>query len=155
MKSWTEWWHVGASDPYGDHAGYGRALVERVRDFFRFGEDHGRRELRAPRGYVRPDERIREDVCDRLMCAHWIDPTDVEVRVERGEVTLDGTVRRRGDKRAIEDIAESVLGAKEVHNRLRLQQEEMQTGRSTAGSATMSAPGGMRSGTNESRTPRA
>jgi hypothetical protein len=129
MKTWTEWWHVGASDPYGDPS-YGRALAERVRDFFRFGEDHGRRELRAPRGYVRSDERIREDVCDRLMCAHWIDPTDVEVSVERGEVTLDGTVRRRGDKRAIEDIAESVLGVKEVHTRLRLRQEETQTGRS-------------------------
>jgi len=37
-----------------------------------------------------------------------------------GEVTLTGTVTRRQDKRAAEDIVERVSGVKNVENRLRV-----------------------------------
>ncbi|XXF75250.1 BON domain-containing protein [Myxococcaceae bacterium GXIMD 01537] len=74
---------------------------------------------RAPKGYVRSDGRIHEDVCDRLMESR-LDASDVEVKVENGEVTLTGTVRYRIEKRAIEDVAHGVPGVRDVHNRLRL-----------------------------------
>jgi hypothetical protein len=75
---------------------------------------------RGPRGYRRSDERIMEDVCDRLSWHPDIDASDIDVRVENGEVTLEGTADTRREKRLAEDIAESVWGVVDVHNRLRL-----------------------------------
>ncbi|AKF86425.1 hypothetical protein MFUL124B02_26555 [Myxococcus fulvus 124B02] len=74
---------------------------------------------RGPRGYQRGDDRIRADICDRLM-QEWMDASDVGVQVLDGVVTLAGSVRSRDEKRAIEDVTESVLGVKEVLNHLRL-----------------------------------
>ncbi|HET7343151.1 MAG TPA: BON domain-containing protein [Methylomirabilota bacterium] len=45
---------------------------------------------RGPRGYQRSDERIREDVCERMCQSGDLDATDIEVRVSNGEVTLLG-----------------------------------------------------------------
>jgi hypothetical protein len=74
---------------------------------------------RAPKGYQRSDERIREDVCDAVIQA-GIDAGEVDIRVEGAEVTLTGTVEHRYDKRQIEDIAESIAGVKDVHNQIRV-----------------------------------
>lgn len=75
----------------------------------------------GPRGYQRARERIQEDVCDRL-CAHGeLDASDVEATVgEGGEVTLTGTVPDRWSKRLAEDVAASVRGVLDVHNRIRV-----------------------------------
>lgn len=75
---------------------------------------------RAPRGYRRSDDRIREDVCERFTDDGDLDPSDVEVGVDAGEVTLLGTVETRSQKRLAEDIADAVFGVVEVHNRLRV-----------------------------------
>jgi len=77
---------------------------------------------RGPRGYQRSDDRIKEDVCDRLTQHGQIDASDVEVGVENCEVTLSGTVDSREAKRRAEDVADSVQGVREVHNQLRVQQ---------------------------------
>jgi hypothetical protein len=76
---------------------------------------------RGPRGYRRADERIREDVCEFLTEDGHVDASRVEVRVEDGEVTLEGSVDSREQKRRAEDLAEIVLGVVDVHNRLRLE----------------------------------
>ena len=75
---------------------------------------------RGPRGYQRSDDRILDDVCERLARHPWIDPSDVEVGVEGGEVTLRGSVDSRSAKRLLEDVAESVWGVREVHNQVRV-----------------------------------
>lgn len=75
---------------------------------------------RGPRGYQRSDDRIREDVCDRLTDDPWVDASEVEVTVRNAEVTLSGTVRDREDKRRTEDITENISGVREVHNNLRV-----------------------------------
>jgi osmotically-inducible protein OsmY len=75
---------------------------------------------RGPKGYVRSDERIREDVCDRLSVDDDIDASDLEVSVEAGEVTLEGTVQTRSMKHHAENLADEVVGVKDVHNRLRV-----------------------------------
>ncbi|HLL00140.1 MAG TPA: BON domain-containing protein [Myxococcaceae bacterium] len=80
-----------------------------------FGNERGK----APKGYTRSDTRIREDVCERLMYSPY-DASEVEITVAQGEVTLSGVVHTRADKWGIEDIAEAVLGVREVHNRIRL-----------------------------------
>jgi hypothetical protein len=84
-----------------------------------------RQQGRGPRSYQRSDDRIREDICERLMRA-WMDADDVDVRVEKGEVTLSGTVKSRDEKRAIEDLCEDVLGVKDVHNEIRVAREQQQ-----------------------------
>jgi osmotically-inducible protein OsmY len=75
---------------------------------------------RGPRGYQRSDERIRDEIHERLTAHGLIDATDVECRVVNGEVTLTGFVDSRAAKRAAEDIAEDLYGVREVHNQLRV-----------------------------------
>ena len=84
-----------------------------------YREDERRYSGHGPRGYQRSDDRIREDVCDRLTDDPWVDCSDVEVTVRGGEVTLSGSVRDRSDKRRTEDIIEGISGVREVHNNLR------------------------------------
>lgn len=77
---------------------------------------------RPPRAYRRSDERIIDDIVERLMMAA-VDASEIEVKVENGEVTLSGTVRERRDKRRIEDACEDVFGVQDVHNQIRVVRE--------------------------------
>jgi hypothetical protein len=85
----------------------------------------GMRELEQPRGgklprsYRRPDERILDDVYQRISRS-WADAEEVEIEVNDGTVTLSGSVPSRADKRLIEEIADDVFGVVEVHNHLKL-----------------------------------
>lgn len=76
---------------------------------------------RGPRNYSRSDERIAEDLNERLMDDDEIDASDIGVRVEDGVVTLEGTVRERWAKHRAEDLADSCGGVKDVENRIRVQ----------------------------------
>ena len=98
---------------------------------------------RGPKGYRRSDERIKEDVNDRLSDDYYLDASDVEVAVTNSEVTLTGTVNNREDKRRAEDIAESVSGVTNVENRLRVKQGRYGDYSSTSTGASMgtSTPG--------------
>jgi osmotically-inducible protein OsmY len=75
---------------------------------------------RGPKGYTRTDDRIREDVCERLSHDDDVDASEIEVSVKDGEVTLRGMVMTRGMKHDAEDLAEEVSGVKDVHNELRV-----------------------------------
>jgi osmotically-inducible protein OsmY len=86
---------------------------------------------RGPKGYQRSDDRINEDVCDRLTEAD-IDAENIQVSVSNGEVTLTGAVRNRWDKRQAEDLVEDVSGVKEVHNNLRVTRDTTMTGTAQA-----------------------
>jgi osmotically-inducible protein OsmY len=83
-------------------------------------EDRRRFAGRGPKNYQRSDERIREDVCVRLTDHPEIDASEIEVRVDGGEVTLSGEVDSRPVKRIAEDVAHSVAGVRDVHNQLRV-----------------------------------
>ncbi|MDO9472975.1 MAG: BON domain-containing protein [Caulobacter sp.] len=83
------------------------------------GEHRGR----GPKGYRRSDDRIREDINDRLTDDSWLDATHIEVAVEGGEVTLTGTVSSRQAKRRAEDIAERVGGVEDVQNNIRVNRQ--------------------------------
>jgi osmotically-inducible protein OsmY len=77
---------------------------------------------RGPRNYKRADNRIEEDINDRLTEHSMVDATDIELTVQNGEVTLRGHVADRESKRLAEDIAESVSGVKEINNQIRIRQ---------------------------------
>jgi hypothetical protein len=86
-----------------------------------------RRLFRGLKGYTRSDDRIREDVCDRINDAGEridADVSDVEVRVQNGEVTLSGVIRDRRQKHLVENAADSVGGVKDVHNQLRVRRDD-------------------------------
>lgn len=76
--------------------------------------------LRGPKGYTRSDERIREDVCERLAYAIDIDVSEVSVTVTDACVQLDGTVPERWMKHEIEDLADSCVWVRDVDNRVRV-----------------------------------
>jgi hypothetical protein len=83
---------------------------------------------RGPKGYQRSDERIREDVCDRLTAHGFVDASDIDVTTRSGEVTLTGFVDSRDAKRAAEDCADEIPGVREVHNELRVRSHADQGG---------------------------
>lgn len=101
---------------------------------------------RGPKGYSRSDERIREDVNDRLTEDGWLDASNITVEVKDREVTLSGTVSDRGSKRRAEDIAESVSGVEHVQNNLRVHRSENRSDvdveRAGAGAALVARPTG-------------
>lgn len=78
---------------------------------------------KGPRSYQRSDYRISEHVHDVLLEDPYVDATDIEVKVEQGEVIVSGVVENRHIKRRVEDIIEEqVSGIKHLENRLRTRQ---------------------------------
>ena len=118
---------------YGRGAGE-RGFFERAGDEIKswFGDEEAERRRRAdeirrgmyagrgPRGYRRSDDRIREDINDRLTDDWYIDASDIEVSVNNSMVTLTGRVDSREDKRRAEDIVEYVSGVTDISNQLRV-----------------------------------
>ena len=100
---------------YGQGQGAGAAWTSG-----RHGSSRGGQAGRGPKGYQRSDERIREEISDRLMADDDLDASDIEVAVKGGEVTLTGMVEDRSAKRLAELIAESVMGVEDVMNGLRV-----------------------------------
>jgi osmotically-inducible protein OsmY len=99
---------------------------------------------RGPKGYRRSDDRIQEDVNDRLTDDPMVNASEVEVRVSNCEVTLTGTVDSREAKRRAEDCAERVSGVTHVQNNLRVRQQSSGQGTTTgtAGSMTSGSTSG-------------
>ena len=137
-----------------DERGFFERAGDEVRSWFG-DDDHGRdarqgehHRGRGPKGYQRSDERILEDVNDRLTDDPHIDASEIQVSVSNREVTLDGTVNSRFEKRHAEDLAESVSGVGHVQNNLRVQQYadagmggSMLSGTGAAGAGGPSSPG--------------
>ncbi len=84
---------------------------------------------RGPQGYVRPDERIADDIIDRLTDAPDIDASEIMLMVEAGVATLTGNVPVRAMKHRAEDIAADASGVREVRNRIRVDDGAASSGR--------------------------
>jgi osmotically-inducible protein OsmY len=106
---------------------------------------------RGPKGYQRSDERIREQLSDRLMDDDDIDASEITVEVKSGEVTLTGTVNSREEKRAAEDIAEQSPGVREVQNLLRVSPASSSTQSNQAASKSQGTSNQAMSGQSKSR----
>jgi osmotically-inducible protein OsmY len=87
-----------------------------VRDLPQDAQHRGK----GPKGYVRTDERITEDVNEKLTDDGYVNANDIEVQVRNGDVILSGTVQSRQEKRRAEDIIERVSGVKDVENRIKV-----------------------------------
>jgi hypothetical protein len=101
-----------------------------------FGSHRGR----GPKGYTRSDERIREDVHDVLTDDPQLDATHITAEVSGAEVTLNGHVVSRRDKRRAEDIIERVSGVRHVQNNLRVHDSNYNAATASAGGPAAAGP---------------
>jgi hypothetical protein len=81
-------------------------------------------------GIQRSNERIYDEASEGIIRHDHVDASGVNVRVERGEVTLEGTVSSHREKRMAEEDVNSLPGIKNVHNRLQVShpQVDLQSG---------------------------
>ncbi len=141
-------------------SGYNPALVDKNQQSYgssgRYGEGYGwyggdratsQYRGRGPRGYRRSDDRIKEDINDRLTDHAYLDAADIEVSVNQGEVTLAGTVESRWAKRTAEEMAESVSGVTDVLNQLRVRQSAQGLSRQGMSPAGQQSEAGMAAAT--------
>ena len=98
---------------YSESTSYGSSYRTEMRD-------EGLFKGKGPRNYRRADNRIQDDINDRLTDDPWVDASEVDVKVENCEVTLTGSVDDRQAKRRAEDIVESVSGVMHVENRIKV-----------------------------------
>ncbi len=101
----------GGAEFYSVTGMYENPLLDKSR-----GRHHGK----GPKSYKRSDDRIHEEVCERLTRHPLVDASLMDVEVRDGEVTLKGEVLDRRMKHLAEDIADEVHGVKEIHNQLRV-----------------------------------
>lgn len=105
--------------PYGDRIYRGDGGRQENPGAHRAYHDPGHRGL-GPQGYRRSDQRISEDVHDRLTDDDHLDASAISVAVQDGEVTLSGTIRDRRAKHHAEAIIEHIGGVQHVQNNLRV-----------------------------------
>lgn len=75
---------------------------------------------RGPRGYKRSDERIGEDIHERLTDDPMLDAGAITVEVNEGQVTLSGQVEQRWLKHHAEDLVDACSGVRGIRNDLRV-----------------------------------
>lgn len=111
----------GQGSQFGQGSQYGSQQSSRWGQSNQGGfEQRGQFSGRGPKGYRRSDERIKEDINERLTQDPEIDAWEIDVQVTGGEVTLTGTVDDRNAKRRAEDIAEGISGVRDVQNQIRV-----------------------------------
>lgn len=73
---------------------------------------------KGPRNFSRSDDFLKEEVCEAFLHNPDLDPSDIDVSVDQGVVTLKGFIRHRQDKYLAEELALDVSGVKDVMNLL-------------------------------------
>jgi osmotically-inducible protein OsmY len=109
---------------YGEASGYGDSGLSGMQ---------GHRG-KGPKGYMRSDDRIKEDICERLSDDPVIDASDISVEARQGVVTLSGTVDSRQLKHRVEDLIERCSGVKDIENRLTVKSPSSGSGSRSAAS---------------------
>lgn len=93
---------------------YGGSLIHNDYGALSGGNQKGK----GPRGYVRQDSRIMDDICELFTSDRDLDASDIDVKVESGVVILSGKVEDRNTKRYAGLLAERVPGVKDIENLL-------------------------------------
>ena len=96
----------------------------------------------GPKGWRRSDERLQDDICERLTDDPWIDASDVSVQVSSGVVTLEGSVDDRRLKHRIEDMVEQCGGVTEIRNFLSVPSRGMGASSTSSTSASRTSTSG-------------
>jgi osmotically-inducible protein OsmY len=137
-NGWYQRWISGIADDVASNMEGGPerearmdALHQRLEQLSRrFRQARGGQRGRGPRRAEdapmlgEEDARIWKEVSACLTQDWYVDGTEITVSVDDGEVTLDGVVENRAEKRLAEDCADSVPGVIDVHNNLRIRQPD-------------------------------
>ena len=107
-----------------------------------WGGNQGRFSGMGPQGYQRSDERITEDINDQLTWHGDLDATNISVKVEKGIVTLSGSVDDRQAKRMAEDVAEQIRGVQDINNQIQVRRQNQSLQRENQGSTSQSSSQG-------------
>jgi hypothetical protein len=99
---------------YQERAGYAEHTPDEVPNLF------GVHFRKGPKGFLRGDTEIAEEISERLARKGDLDASLIEVEVSLGDVTLRGKVHSRAARSVAEAICDSVLGVKDVHNELEI-----------------------------------
>lgn len=109
-------------DYYEDEAGMRHPRVAGLERPINWSSDprseasHERHSGKGPRNFSRPDELLREKVCEVFLKNPDLDPELIDVTVSDGVVTLSGHARMRDDRFLAEELARDVSGVKDVRN---------------------------------------
>jgi len=97
-------------------------------------QQRGQHYGKGPKGYSRSDDRIKEDLSDRMMTHPDLDASDIDMDINQGEVTLRGSVDSRQSRRLAEDLCEDCHGVRQVNNQLRVndRSQSMSGGRNSS-----------------------
>jgi osmotically-inducible protein OsmY len=76
---------------------------------------------RGPRGWIRADARILDELCERIVRA-GVDASQLAVDVQGGEVSLVGDLGTREERRIVVDLAERILGVTAVTADIRVRE---------------------------------
>jgi hypothetical protein len=106
----------------------------------------GMSQQRGPKGWKRTDDRLKDDICERLYNTQHIDSSEVTVEVKDGKVTLEGSVPQRGMKHALEDLIDACPGVTDIDNRVRVSQGGSQSQTGQGASSGSSGTSGSTSG---------
>ncbi len=139
-RNWVEKAGDEVSSWFGDDDARRRREWDQMRDQSQQSM-HGQHRGRGPKGYQRSDDRIKEEVNERLSDDPYIDASEIEVQVKDGEVTLSGTVDQRHVRRRAEDIIENCSGVKHVQNNIRVKESSLQQSGQRAGTMGQSTSG--------------
>jgi hypothetical protein len=124
-----------------EEGGFFHRMGEGIRNVFGM-HDRGPFFGKGPKGYKRSDERIREECSEMIARQGWIDATDVDIKVQNGEVTLSGTVKEREHKRQLERMIEEISGVEDVRNEIRVKREAQGVTTAASGTTTTTASTG-------------
>jgi osmotically-inducible protein OsmY len=113
----------GVESEVGTHGGYAETHSGRPGSGA-YGQPRGRPGEdfagRGPKDYVRSDERLTEDINERLTADPYIDASEISVSVKEGVVTLSGNVPQRPLRYHAEDIVECCRGVRDIDNQLKV-----------------------------------
>ncbi len=131
-----EEWSRGAQRIFNRGYGYGRYRNAGLDQEDRVGRPYPRNQERlqyddwrepgpytgyGPSDYEQPkDERIMEEVNERLMQHGRLNALGINVVASDGKVSLQGVVGSERERRMAEQVAQSVPGVRRVYNRLRI-----------------------------------
>jgi osmotically-inducible protein OsmY len=104
----------------------------------------------GPKNYTRSDERIRDDLNERLTDSDEIDASGISVDVSNGVATLTGTVEQRWMKHRAEDLAEACSGVRDVNNQIRVTNASSRPQESRGAMGTSATQGSGRAGASTS-----
>jgi hypothetical protein len=109
-EAWP-WLHYQDAPWRHARGGFFHRMRERI-----FGKHTGK----GPKNWSPSPAQIRDEICASFAYHGDLDATDIDVTVEGTEVTLEGTVPDKRQKRLAEDLAHHCMNVSDVHNRLKV-----------------------------------